>query len=62
MKTILSARRVLILAYGAHKAAAVKAMVDGARTEQCPASLLQTHPAVKVFLDQAAAAGLERSK
>jgi 6-phosphogluconolactonase/glucosamine-6-phosphate isomerase/deaminase len=62
MKTILAARRVLIMAYGAHKTEAVKAMVEGPRTEKCPASLLQGHTAVKVFLDEAAAAALERNK
>jgi len=62
MKTILAARRVLIMAYGAHKTEAVKAMVEGPRTEKCPASLLQCHTAVKVFLDEAAAAALERNK
>jgi glucosamine-6-phosphate deaminase len=58
MKTILAARRVLIMAYGAHKAAAVQAMLHGPRHEQCPASLLQGHANVIVFLDQAAAAPL----
>ena len=60
MKTILSARRVLLMAYGAHKTAAVKAMVNGPRTDKCPASLLQGHADVRVFLDRSAAAGLER--
>jgi glucosamine-6-phosphate deaminase len=60
MKTILSARRVLVLAYGAHKTAAVKAMMEGPRSTACPASLLQGHSAVTVFLDEAAAAGLKQ--
>jgi glucosamine-6-phosphate deaminase len=55
LQTILSARRLLIMAYGEHKRAAVKAMLDGPRTESCPASLLQGHPRVHVFLDIAAA-------
>lgn len=58
MQTILAARRVLIMAYGAHKTAAVKAMVNGPRSEQCPASLLQGHAKVTLFLDEAAAASL----
>ena len=60
LKTILSARRVLIQAYGAHKTAAVKAMVDGPRSPACPASFLQGHPEVRVFLDADAAKGLNR--
>ena len=55
MKTILVARHVLIMAYGSHKTAAVKAMVEGPRAPQCPASLLQGHPDTRVFLDDAAA-------
>ncbi|MDX1951323.1 MAG: glucosamine-6-phosphate deaminase [Verrucomicrobiota bacterium] len=58
MKTILSARRVMILAYGPHKTAAVKAMVNGPVTAECPASFLQNHPHVRLFLDEAAAKDL----
>ena len=58
LKTILEARHVLIMAYGSHKVTAVHAMIEGPRTEQCPASLLQDHPAVRVFLDEAAATDL----
>jgi len=56
--TILAARHVLIMAYGPHKAAAVKAMLEGPRGPQCPASFLQTHQNTHLFLDEAAAAGL----
>lgn len=58
LKTILSARLVLIMAYGDHKAAAVAGMVQGSRGPHCPASFLQGQPEVHVFLDVAAAAGL----
>jgi glucosamine-6-phosphate deaminase len=58
LKTILAARRVLIMAYGEHKTAAVKAMLEGPRTIDCPGSLLQGHANVSVFLDDRAAAGL----
>ena len=58
LKTILAARHVLIMAYGSHKTAAVKAMVEGPRGPQCPASLLQGHADTRVFLDEAAAANL----
>ena len=58
LKTILAARHVLIMAYGSHKTAAVKAMVEGPREPQCPASLLQGHADTRVFLDEAAAANL----
>jgi glucosamine-6-phosphate deaminase len=58
LKTILGARHVLILAFGSHKVAAVKAMVDGPRTEHCPASFLQGHPDARMYLDDAAAVEL----
>ena len=59
LKAVLAARRVLLLAYGMHKAPSVKAMLSGPRTESCPASLLQGHPDTRVFLDQAAASAIE---
>jgi len=58
LKTILATRRVIVMAYGVNKVAAVKAMIEGPRTEQCPASFLQNHPDVRVILDRAAAAAL----
>jgi glucosamine-6-phosphate deaminase len=60
LRTILAARHVIVLAYGAHKTAAVAAMVEGERGAQCPASFLQGHPDVHLFLDEAAAAALRR--
>jgi glucosamine-6-phosphate deaminase len=54
MRTILGSQRILLLAYGSHKAAAVRAMAEGPRSDVCPASLLQGHPCVEVFLDAAA--------
>ena len=59
MRTILRARRVLVLATGTAKAAAVAAMHHGPLTTMLPASWLQVHPAVDVLLDPAAAAALE---
>ena len=58
LKTILEARHMLIMAYGSRKVAAVKTMIEGPRTDQCPASFLQGHPQVRVFLDSAAAVAL----
>ena len=58
LKTILHARHVLIMAYGAHKMMSVKFMVEGSRDSRCPASFLQGHPDTCVYLDEAAAAQL----
>jgi glucosamine-6-phosphate deaminase len=59
MKTILSARRVLVMAFGSHKAEAVRAMLRGPRTELCPASLLQGHTNAHLILDGAASTEIE---
>lgn len=60
LKTLLAARRVLVLAHGPAKAAAVRAMVCGPRDVRCPAAWLQTHPDAWLFTDAAAASGLSR--
>jgi glucosamine-6-phosphate deaminase len=56
--TILQARRIVMLATGREKARVVERMVRGPMTTRVPASLLQLHPAVEVFLDRAAASRL----
>lgn len=61
LATILAARRILLLAYGPHKAAAVQAMVQGPIGPACPASFLREHSDTWVFLDEAAAARLPSS-
>ncbi len=56
--TILSARRCLLVAFGAAKAAAVAKMVEGPLAALVPASALQLHPHATVIVDEAAAEGL----
>ncbi|GAB3274592.1 glucosamine-6-phosphate deaminase [Parahaliea aestuarii] len=56
--TIMEARLVVLLATGASKAAAVKAMVEGPVSAWCPASMLQMHPAAVVIADEDAASHL----
>jgi glucosamine-6-phosphate deaminase len=57
--TILEARALVLFASGEAKAAAVAAAVEGGVSARCPASVLQLHPAVTVYLDEAAAGRLE---
>jgi len=59
MATILKARRIVLLATGSAKARAVARAVDGPLTTRVPASFLQLHPDVEVWLDRAAAANLK---
>lgn len=56
--TILRANRILLVAIGSRKALAVKEMMRGPVTTRLPASFLQLHPRVEVYLDRAAAAAL----
>ena len=54
---LLAARRILLVAFGAAKADAVRQAVIVPPTTDCPASWLQGHPAATFFLDGEAAAG-----
>jgi glucosamine-6-phosphate deaminase len=56
MATILHARRIVLLATGSGKARCVERMVNGQLTTSVPASFLQLHRHVEVWLDRAAAA------
>ena len=56
--TILEARKVLLLATGASKAAAVAKSIEGPITCAVSASALQLHPDVTFLLDEPAAAQL----
>jgi glucosamine-6-phosphate deaminase len=56
--TILEARHVVLLAFGAGKAAAVAAAVEGPVSAMMPASALQLHPHVTAVVDESAASGL----
>ncbi|GAB3327178.1 glucosamine-6-phosphate deaminase [Larkinella ripae] len=57
---ILSARRVVLLAWGERKAPVIQSALEGTVTEQVPASYLQTHPNALFVIDEAAASDLTR--
>jgi glucosamine-6-phosphate deaminase len=56
--SILEARKILLLATGASKAAAVAKSIEGPVTSAVPASALQLHPEVTFVIDDPAAAQL----
>lgn len=56
--TIREARHLVLVATGAHKAAAVRGMAEGPVSASCPASVLQLHPRVSVLVDERAATEL----
>ena len=55
IKDILSAKRIILTAFGKNKAQAVRAMLNGDVSPKCPASILRTHGNVDVLLDTDAA-------
>jgi glucosamine-6-phosphate deaminase len=59
--TLLRARKLLLVAVGAKKAALVARALTGPVTPLFPASFLQTHPDVTVYVDHEAAAALPPS-
>jgi glucosamine-6-phosphate deaminase len=56
--TILTARHLVLLAFGEEKAAAVAGAVEGPVTASLPGSAIQLHEHVTVVVDEAAAAAL----
>ena len=60
--TILEARKIILLANGANKAAAVAGAIEGPVTSMCTASALQMHPDTIFLLDHEAAGGLKMTE
>ena len=58
IKTIMSAKRILLIVTGPAKADALAKVLTGPVTEAVPGSVLQTHPDVTVICDEAAASQL----
>ena len=58
--SILDARRVVLLAFGEHKAPVVERAVEQPPSVQVSASALQQHPDARFVLDRAAASSLTR--
>lgn len=56
--TIMDARMNIMLAFGENKADAIAATVEGPVAAMMPASILQHHPAAKLFVDEPAASKL----
>ena len=60
VRSILEARRVVLMAWGQHKAGVVRTAVENQITVQVTASFLQEHENALFVLDQAAAGALTR--
>ena len=51
IKTVMNARKIILIALGKGKADIVKKFIQGDVTPEVPASVLQLHPNVEVYLD-----------
>lgn len=62
IKSILKAKKIIVMAFGENKAEAVKKAIEGPVTEDIPASVLQKHPNVVWILDEEAAKLISRKE
>src|SRR3989440_1236081 len=62
VESIMSARKVVLMAWGETKAPVIRKAVEGEITSQIPATFLQQHKMARIVLDAAAAAELTRFK
>jgi glucosamine-6-phosphate deaminase len=58
LTTVASAKRVFVVATGAQKTNALRALWLGERTVATPVSFLSDHPGVEIFVDEDLASGL----
>ena len=58
LASIMRSKKIVLIATGENKAKAVRDMIEGPKTTDCPASILQDHPDVTVVLDKRAASKL----
>ncbi|ALS02862.1 6-phosphogluconolactonase [Enterococcus silesiacus] len=61
-RSVMNARHLILFASGEKKAKIMKAFIEGAITDEIPASILKMHPHLTVILDEAAAKLLDKEK
>ncbi len=54
LKSIMNAKKIVLIAIGNNKEKAIAALINGPKTEKVPASILQDHPDVTIYCDEAA--------
>lgn len=59
IKTVMNAKSIILIALGKGKAETIKNTLQGEVTPEVPASILQLHPDVEVYLDHEAASLLD---
>ena len=55
LNTVMSAKRIIVMAWGENKASVIKKVVEGEATRLIPASLLQNHSNIEAVIDDPAA-------
>lgn len=55
LNDIIRSKRIVLIAFGANKAQAIKQLVDGVESENWPVTILKRHPYVTLYLDKEAA-------
>ena len=60
ISTMLSARKIILMAWGEDKAPAVRQIVEGEISPACPATYLQEHEDITFYVDETAGAQLTR--
>lgn len=54
LKSIMNARKIVLIATGKNKAQAIYNLLKGAKTEEVPCSILQDHPDCTIYCDEEA--------
>ncbi|MFV0377879.1 MAG: PIG-L family deacetylase, partial [Mangrovibacterium sp.] len=62
VETIMNARHIILSAWGKSKSAILKKMIEGPVTAEVPASFLQQHKSVEIYLDEPALSEFTRTK
>jgi len=62
VKSIMEARKVILMAWGEGKAVVIRKAIEGSITDQVPATFLQNHADAEIIIDEGAAAELTRIK
>lgn len=62
VKPIMEAKRVVLIAWGEHKAEIVRKAIEGIVTETVPTSYLQGHANAQIVMDESCATSLTRRK
>ena len=52
LKSIMNAKKIVLIATGVNKAKAIKNLLRGDKTEEVPCSILQDHPDCTIYVDE----------